>query len=111
LHAGEGAHAGFDFAVERDSARLVVAGLVRVHEDVENVAGIEAEIEGLNFLQAPDEKSSDDEESERARNLRDNQEIAKAGMPDAEGIALATFVQDRIHVRGGGAQSGQQADH
>jgi hypothetical protein len=64
LHAGERAHPRLELAIESGGARLVVAGLVRVHRDVEYVAGIEPEIEGLNFLQAADEKSGDDQQSE-----------------------------------------------
>ena len=60
LHAGERAHARLELAVERGGARLVEADLVRVHRYVEDVAGIEPEIERLNFLQAANEKSCDD---------------------------------------------------
>jgi hypothetical protein len=65
LDAGQGAHSSFNLAIECSGPRLVEARRVRVHQHIEDVAGVEPEIEGLNLCQAADEKPCSHQQCER----------------------------------------------
>src|SRR5215471_9644105 len=61
LHSRQCAHPVEQDAEEFSRLRFIVAGLMRINGQVENVVWIEAEIRVLGFFQAAHEKAGDDQ--------------------------------------------------
>jgi hypothetical protein len=74
-HAGKGAQPLVHLAIEFLRVRFVVACLLRVHHQIEDVVGIETQIQTLRPAQAAREQSRHDHQKKRSRHLSDYQGI------------------------------------
>src|ERR1700682_1416215 len=99
--AGEAAKTRFELAIESAALGFLIADLLNIEREIQNVAGIEAEIDGLRFAEAANEKSSNDEQDERAGDLSDDERAACKLTAAAIGRAAAAFVKDGIDVAAG----------
>src|SRR6202167_4755670 len=87
LDAGEQFGAAEDLAIEGFGAGAVVALEFRIEADVEQVAGVVAEVDGLGVLQAAGEESGGDENDNGAGDLSDDEGVA-------EDVAAAAFADE-----------------
>src|SRR5690242_21590889 len=76
FNAGQSSYALVHFTIDLPSLGFLIADLGEVHGKVQNMLGIEPEIDLLRLLQAADKKPGHDQKYKRTRHLRYDQRIS-----------------------------------
>ena len=88
LDARKSPHARFELAIELLGAGFVIANLVRIDDDVEDMIWVEAEFYSSRVPDAADEEAGDDQKQQRSGHLRRDQNIADPSNSRQQGILI-----------------------